>query len=533
VGTQEGGSFAGGGWQAAAGDVRISYDLGQAYGQGRFEVDVTNFLPCSQPNNEKCHILSMWQGTGQTRDSSAAAGESHWIFRTGTGYFPPATTDCHYKLLTRAIGADELSAGYEARIDRSFVDDAGATYHYALSWDLSGHVVLRRDGTVLYDHAHDAPVRLRYLLVGRDRETKPNYGEQPGVVYKNVKVYVDDGSGAAVDAGGAPPDAALADVAASDAGGGAVQLALGPVDDTYAAPLSPDTVHGAEETLQVGGDGAGGHGRTIYLKFDLRGVGGTIQLARLHLRATNGGGGGALVSAPDSAWSEATLTWNNRPMIGAALYGQLGTVIVDDSYAVDVTLAAYPGQFLSLALISTVEDGAAYGSKENPDPFTRPVLELVYTPGPVPDAGSAPDTATSADTAAATDSALASDSATGTDAIAATDSASAMDAGTPDQGGVDGAGRDQVSADLTAADQGAIDGGATCQRNEDCPRDQLCISYQCRPESVAEPGCGCAAALPGAHAGVGLLLLGLGLRRRRARHTALARRAVAVLQRRA
>ncbi len=66
-GVREGGAWTtGGGWQAQAGqDVRITWDLGSRYCAGRFEVDVRNFLPCEQPNNEKCHIMTLYESANQ------------------------------------------------------------------------------------------------------------------------------------------------------------------------------------------------------------------------------------------------------------------------------------------------------------------------------------------------------------------------------------------------------------------------------------------------------------------------------------
>jgi hypothetical protein len=200
TGIQQGGSWAaGGGWQAAAGDVRITYDLGAAYGAGTFEVDVRNYDPCNQPNNEKCHILSMWQNEKRRQDSHDA-GEGHWIFRTGTGYNPPLNPSlcspppadcCEYKLLTRPT-VPATQDGHEARIDTGFIWNLATTYHYTITWEANGRVRLWKDSTLLYDHTHGQPLFVRYLLVGRDEETKPNYGEQPGVIYANVFVEVDD-----------------------------------------------------------------------------------------------------------------------------------------------------------------------------------------------------------------------------------------------------------------------------------------------------------------------------------------------------
>ena len=383
TGVQEGGVWdAAGGWQAQAGDnVRITWDLGQAYDQGRFEVDVRNWLPCVQPNNEKCHIMSMWQSENQFRGSSHDAGEAHWIFRTGTNYYGPP---CHYKLLTRPVGIGEI--GHEARIDHGVPWDAGTTYHYSLAWGPNGRVVLSRDGNVIYDYDHGAPVRLRYLLIGRDREGKPNYGEQPGVIYSNVQVFVegapvvDAGTDAGVDAG---EDAGT--VTDTDT----VTRQIDPIDDTFAAPLEADLQHGDMDNFQVGGDGSGGTGRTIYLKFDLRDITGEIQEARVHVKATNAGGGGDIRPVDSNAWDEETLTFNNRPTDVGAITDDIGNVTIGEWYSWSVLGDLQGGDFRSFMVTSTVTDGAAFASKENADQSARPYLEITYVPGTVeePDPG--------------------------------------------------------------------------------------------------------------------------------------------------
>jgi len=382
TGVQEGGVWdPAGGWQAQAGEVRITWDLVQAYDQGRFEVDVRNWLPCEQPNADKCHVMSMWQSENQCRQDSHDAGEAHWIFRTGIGYIGPP---CHYKLLTRPVGIGEIS--HEARIDHGVPWDANTTYRYSLAWGPDGRVVLSRDGNVIYDYTHGAPVRLRYLLIGRDRETKPNYGEQPGVIYSNVKVWVEGAP--VVDAGTDAGTDGAAD-AGADADADAVTVQKDPVDDTFAAPLEPDTQHGDMDNFQVGGDGAGGTGRSIYLKFDLRDISGEILDARVHVKAANAGGGGDIRPVGSNAWDEETLTWNNRPTDVGSITDDIGNVTIGEWYSWSVLGGLQGGDYRSFMVTSTADDGAAFASKENADSSARPYLEITYIPGAVeePDAG--------------------------------------------------------------------------------------------------------------------------------------------------
>lgn len=479
-GVQEGGSFVAGGWQAAAGDSRITYDLGGVYTRGRFEVDLTNFLPCVQPNNEKCHPLSMWQSTNQSRDSSGNAGESHWIFRTGNNYFDP----CEYKLLTKAVGAlppaSPACVDNEARIDTGYSWDASAVYHYTVEWS-DHHIELRKrvgvDEVTLYSYDHCSNMQLRYLLIGRDRETKPNYGEQPGVIYSNVQVWVDDVAAPLPDAG-----VIIRDATAADAGNGALSTWLDPVDDTFAAPLEADQPHGALDNVQVGGDGYGNVGRTGYFKFDLRSIVGSVVSARLHVTATNGGGGGSIAHVSSNSWTEETLTWNNRPSVDGTALSTLSAVVIGDRYAWDVGSGLAGGDFRSLAVTSTIEDGAAYASKEHVETSSRPKLELVYLPGALPDA------------AVAVDSAVGVDSWTPVSDAATADHAVATDAAGRDAQQLDAAGRDiAIGADAAGHDAAPA------------------------ASNVAQTGCGCASQGPTAAASIALLLLAAIARRRAGR----------------
>jgi hypothetical protein len=64
-----------------------------------------------------------------------------------------------------------------------------------------------------------------------------------------------------------------------------------------------------------------------YLMFDLSSLSGTVTAATLTLHAQSDshaeGDGGSIYSVADTSWSEDSLTWGNRPALGAGL-GALG-----------------------------------------------------------------------------------------------------------------------------------------------------------------------------------------------------------------
>jgi len=388
-GNMEGGQFVEGGWQATDGfNSRIVYDLGVAYGKGRLEYDVTNFLPCSQPNNEKCHIVTMYQGENQDRDSAHAQGESYFIVRTGTGYFDP----CEYKILTRPICEPGQEVDYEARVETGFSWDPQSVYKYSIEWWLDGKIVVKRDDQVIYDYTHIYPPYYRYILIGRDRTTKPNYGEQPGVIYSNVKIYVDESSKLVI-----PPcsgyDAGIQDVTdildsgTEDVGGELKTTTLYPLDDTFVSKSQPDTVFGLLDNFQVGGDGSGKTGRIVFLKFDLRDLKNSeIYSAKLNMYVSNSGYGGGISRLGNNNWEEETLTYNNMPLVDEIPMVDIGMVTSGEWISVDIKNLLSYGEVSSINIISTIDDGAAYLSKENTAAEKRPYIEIEYRSGLV-DAG--------------------------------------------------------------------------------------------------------------------------------------------------
>jgi len=164
----------------------------------------------------------------------------------------------------------------------------------------------------------------------------------------------------------------------TDAGGTPVTVRVDLLDDTFAHPTEAETQHGALDTLQIGGDGSGGVGRTSYLKFDLSAIHGPITSARVYVYAVNAGGGGDIHRVASNNWQEETLTWNNRAEYDSAELDSLGTVEIDNWYSWDVSRELTGGAPRSFAVTSTIGNGAGYASKENTSTDHRPYLEVTY-----------------------------------------------------------------------------------------------------------------------------------------------------------
>jgi len=364
TGTQTGGQFvAGGGWQAGH---QVMWDLGVVLTEGTFSVQLSNWNPNSdspQHQFDKQHILSMYEsahGSPHQSDADVPKG-SFWEVRTGASY------DNCFKFLSSTSGFDPPPLGRdETRVTRPLgAIQPTQTYTLEVRWTRAGEVTVLLDGQPQVTHQHGVPLRVRYVFIGTDNAPAGTYGPQADVVYRNVRV-----TGTPTPDAGTPPPP---DAGAS-ADGGAV-ASFEPVADTWTEPANPTAVHGADADLRTGGDG-----RTVYFRFDVRGVG-RVQRARLFLQAMNAGGGGDLHLVPDNSWSEATVSHQNRPVPAAAALASLGRVEIGGTYAFDVTPAVTGNGLYSFAITSTDVDGSGYDSRESGATGPELVVESVGPAG--------------------------------------------------------------------------------------------------------------------------------------------------------
>ena len=178
-----------------------------------------------------------------------------------------------------------------------------------------------------------------------------------------------------------------------------VTVQLSPLHDAKVAwgeKGDADTNYGLESDLFVGGNASGEPDEKSYFKFDLSQIVGTIESATLRLHCFNSGDAQEVFETSSdlttgSVWTETNLTWNTAPAATGPVLDTVAGIEPDNVYAFDVTAAAHPGQVMSLVFESTLSNGGGYKSKEHEDAADRPVLDLVYVPGTVPDAGTQTD----------------------------------------------------------------------------------------------------------------------------------------------
>jgi hypothetical protein len=152
------------------------------------------------------------------------------------------------------------------------------------------------------------------------------------------------------------------------------------VADTYAAENYPTVNFG--DATRIKSDRY--VRRVSYIKFNVSPLGGTIVSARLRLRVDNGStGGGGVIAATHSDWSEATLTYQRRPLANGPALATIGPVKRGDWVEVDVTAAVSGSGRVSFGIRPNSFDGVEYSSREGRSAPT--LIVTVEQPTPEPD----------------------------------------------------------------------------------------------------------------------------------------------------
>ncbi len=170
-----------------------------------------------------------------------------------------------------------------------------------------------------------------------------------------------------------------------------------PLHDAHVAAKSPDRNYGTSATLVSDRSPV----FVTYLMFDLSGLTQPVSGATLRMYKTSGSGGLQTIwNVEDDSWTEATLTYRNRPARGTAAATFVPGTASGSWVEVDVTaaVAAAVGTLLSLSIDSTSSDGYDFKSKE----AASDRVELVVEPGPVPPPPSTTTTATTTTTTTTT-----------------------------------------------------------------------------------------------------------------------------------
>ena len=133
--------------------------------------------------------------------------------------------------------------------------------------------------------------------------------------------------------------------------------------DAYVKQSYPKTNYGNAQSLQVDGDSKANF--ESFIRFSVSGVSGTVQNARLRVYATsNGTNNGPAIYGTNAAWTETTITWNNRP---ARTSGAVDNLVKIGTYAwaeYDVTSLVTGDGTFSFVLVPDSQDGVRFSSRQ-------------------------------------------------------------------------------------------------------------------------------------------------------------------------
>lgn len=135
--------------------------------------------------------------------------------------------------------------------------------------------------------------------------------------------------------------------------------------DTYVDADTPTVAYGTATQLFVDASPQ----RQAFLQFDLSDVANTVVEARLRLHVSDTANaaspdGGQVAAVTPSSWSEATLTYGDRPITWGPTVAEIGAVTANTWVEVSVTPAVTPGGVVTLGIRSSNTDGATYDSRE-------------------------------------------------------------------------------------------------------------------------------------------------------------------------
>jgi hypothetical protein len=175
------------------------------------------------------------------------------------------------------------------------------------------------------------------------------------------------------------------DFVVTGSGGSLNTFTFHPTDDAYVQSLSPTINMGSATELRVDTNSASDV-TTTYIKFNVTGVHGLLQSAKLRLKCTDGStqGGSLYAVANDyldasGPWVETGLLWSNAPAITGSALSSAGSVSAGQLVEWNVMAAITGEGIYSFAIQTTSSNAAMYSAKEG-----APPPELIIQTQPIP-----------------------------------------------------------------------------------------------------------------------------------------------------
>jgi len=158
-----------------------------------------------------------------------------------------------------------------------------------------------------------------------------------------------------------------------------------PAHDAHVQSLAPSTNYGSATELRLDTNSAI-DASDAYLKFNVTGVTGVLENAKLRLRCTDGSSQGGSVYAVSNdyldgsaPWVESGLFWTNAPAITGSALSTMGTISSGQTIELNVTAAIAGDGTYSFAIHTTSSNASMHYSKEGATP---PELVIQTLPAP-------------------------------------------------------------------------------------------------------------------------------------------------------
>jgi hypothetical protein len=153
------------------------------------------------------------------------------------------------------------------------------------------------------------------------------------------------------------------------------------------APVADAWVDGAATTQNSGGSSVlkvdDSPQYQSFLRFEFKGLTGTVLGAKLRLYATDATVNGPAVYTTGETWQEGTVTYQTRPG-NQTWVSSAGSVAANSWVEWDVTSAVQGRSTVSFSLSPTGTDGTVFNSRESPSTTLRPQLVMTVADGGAP-----------------------------------------------------------------------------------------------------------------------------------------------------
>ncbi len=153
------------------------------------------------------------------------------------------------------------------------------------------------------------------------------------------------------------------------------KLTFLPAADARIEEANPNTNYGTATKLRM--DMVTGANVESYLRFNVTGVTGNVESARLRLSATTETVDGPALRSAGTSWTETGLNWSNKPSVGSTIIDDRAAIPANTYIEYNVKPLVTGDGPVAFALLPTSSDGIDFASKEFADAARKPVLEML------------------------------------------------------------------------------------------------------------------------------------------------------------